>query len=320
MNLRPALAHPLLACALGSGATLAQAVTPTYAPLAVTGYDQDVIAETMPAIANTTMALDGSDYVLYSAAYGALFPTGRGLPDNGTIASATRAYQLQSAASANAIVLAATDSRTLTLATPASFSSLSLLGFSTEGSSTASVTLHFVDAQSTTLMTGNVPDWFNSAGAVIAGFDRTGRSSNSPDYDATNPRMYPLDVALSCADQARQVSAITVANTTAPNTTTRVAVFAVAGANDSTVAPVSGGSWVRVGGTLPLADATAGGTWSSADPFTASVDANGVVTGVASGNVSVDYSVVFPCGTVVQSRALRVVVADTIFPDGFDPD
>jgi hypothetical protein len=48
---------------------------------------------------------------------------------------------------------------------------------------------------------------------------------------------------------------------------------------------------VAVAHTITLADATSGGTWSSSAPSKATVDAGGVVTGVATGSTNISYTV-----------------------------
>ena len=59
-----------------------------------------------------------------------------------------------------------------------------------------------------------------------------------------------------------------------------------------TVQPISGSSSVSVGQTTSLSDASMGGTWSSDNITIASVDVNGLVTGVAPGTVNLKYTIV----------------------------
>src|SRR6185369_4114710 len=40
--------------------------------------------------------------------------------------------------------------------------------------------------------------------------------------------------------------------------------------------------------TIPLADATSGGVWSSSDPSVATINSSGVVTGIANGTTIID--------------------------------
>ncbi len=63
------------------------------------------------------------------------------------------------------------------------------------------------------------------------------------------------------------------------------------GSSVTPVAPVSGSSFVCVGSTTTLTDATAGGTWSSSDNTIATVTSGGGVTGFKGGSVTITYSV-----------------------------
>ena len=59
--------------------------------------------------------------------------------------------------------------------------------------------------------------------------------------------------------------------------------------------PISGGSTVTVGFTLPLSDATTGGTWSSSNGAIATVGATGIVTGVSAGVVTITFKLPTGC-------------------------
>ncbi|MCD6011497.1 MAG: surface protein [Flavipsychrobacter sp.] len=62
-----------------------------------------------------------------------------------------------------------------------------------------------------------------------------------------------------------------------------------------TPAAITGGSTVTTGGTLSLSSATPGGTWTSTNPSRATVHpTSGLVTGVASGTVNINYAI-GPC-------------------------
>ncbi len=58
--------------------------------------------------------------------------------------------------------------------------------------------------------------------------------------------------------------------------------------------------------TITLADATTGGTWSSSDVATATVNTTGDVTGVAAGPATISYSVTNSCGTDVAVYPITV--------------
>ena len=81
-----------------------------------------------------------------------------------------------------------------------------------------------------------------------------------------------------------------------------------------TVAAITGTGTVCVGSTTNLSNATAGGVWSSATPAVATISPTGVVTGVATGNSVISYTVtnsITGCVTVVTTsvtvNALPVV-------------
>ena len=77
---------------------------------------------------------------------------------------------------------------------------------------------------------------------------------------------------------------------TGNNTCTTTAVITVDGV--PSVAAISGVNNVSHGSTITLSDATPGGTWTSANSATASVDGSGDVTGVAaSGTTTITYTV-----------------------------
>jgi hypothetical protein len=192
----------------------------SYSPIALTGFNLDGIAEDTLAVNTTTGGIDGN-YVLYSKNYGTKVGTGLGLPDNGAISSGTKSYQLSSYSSNNTlrIIDKSIDSLnskdSLILTTPASYASLSLLGFATGGTSQIQVTLRFTNGDSTTFSNLTLKDWYNNPGTdvIINGIDRTNRLTDSPDGSTTDPSIYSIILDLSCADQAKQLERIIVQNT-----------------------------------------------------------------------------------------------------------
>jgi hypothetical protein len=57
------------------------------------------------------------------------------------------------------------------------------------------------------------------------------------------------------------------------------------------VAPITGAANLCAGNTITLADATPGGTWASTNTGVATIDASGVVTGVAPGTTTISYTI-----------------------------
>ncbi|MBC7555205.1 MAG: Ig-like domain-containing protein [Taibaiella sp.] len=69
---------------------------------------------------------------------------------------------------------------------------------------------------------------------------------------------------------------------------------------------ITGITNVCPGATTTLSDAAAGGTWSSSDNTIATVDGGGVVTGVATGAVTISYTVINGCGTAAATASVTV--------------
>lgn len=196
-----------------------------FVPLAVSGFDKDVIAESSPASTSTSHALDGASYVLYSAAYGVARGSNRGLPNDQQVGPAGRRYALRPYNANNAIVLMPGESRTLTVTTPVNASAVSVLGFGTEGAATVTLTFEYTDGSSDNFPGIALRDWFNGGEAVSSGFDRTSRDTNDPGFSNNNPSFYALDVR-TCGAYAKLLRAVRVSNTSAVPTT-RAAIFAV---------------------------------------------------------------------------------------------
>jgi len=79
-----------------------------------------------------------------------------------------------------------------------------------------------------------------------------------------------------------------------------------------TVATTTGASSLFVGDNITLANTTVGGVWSSSNTAVATVDVNGVVTGVAAGTANIVYTITGTGNCVVTSTHAITV-------DAFDP-
>jgi len=73
------------------------------------------------------------------------------------------------------------------------------------------------------------------------------------------------------------------------------------------LAPIAGVSNACVGSTTTLSNATSGGNWTSFAAGIASVDNNGVVTGLSQGATTVQYSFIYPNGCSVSTSVPFVV-------------
>lgn len=282
-----------------------------YVPLAATGYNYDVIAESTDYPHSTEIALDGSGYVLYTRALALANNWSGGLPNDGLID--TR-YQLQNANGKNALMITPGQSLSLVPATPTSLRAISLLGFSTEGNSTASVFVHFQDGTHQNFAAQTMPDWYGSGNVVLQGFGRVSRNGDAPAQGAPSyPRMFALNNILDCANGSKLVDRIDVTSSAGNFPSSRLIVLGISAAPaDVSLAPITGKTSIVVGETVQLTSAPTGGTWSSSASGIASVDASGgMVTGVTAGLSTISYSTAQTCGTTLVSTDVSVTPAAT---------
>lgn len=202
-----------------------------FSPIASTGYTLDAVAENTTATAHTNGAIDGSNYIMYSAAYGTMMNSTYGLPNSGLISSGTRTYQLQPYNQANVLFLTANTIDSLVVTTPTAYAGLSLIGFATEGAGSMNVTVRFTDNTTAIYNNLTLPDWFvASANTIFSGFDRCNRTSGTPQLtagSAGNPRMVYVDIPISCLNRVKDVKSIKIQNA---STNARLCIMAVSGA------------------------------------------------------------------------------------------
>jgi|GEM_PF-1629789 len=192
----------------------------TFSPITVSGFNIDAVAEVAPnALSTTSQALDAvgtSNTVLYSASFGTTLGFGGGLPNTGTIVNGTRTYQLMPYTGNNAFYVQTATTKTITVTSPASYSKLSLLLFSTEGTSNISITVKYTDLTTTSFGSSIVADWFGGTPIAKCCLGRCARvaavttSGGLP----SNPNLYYLDLNLSCADQLKSVASIILTGNT----------------------------------------------------------------------------------------------------------
>ncbi|SFN20903.1 gliding motility-associated C-terminal domain-containing protein [Chitinophaga sp. YR627] len=211
----------------------------TFTPITVTGYNADIVAEAgTDAVAVTSTVIDGSNHILHTQAFAATNGIGGGIVDNGTFVSGTRTYQMSPYTAPNALYLSANGNvanslaaGTLTLATPAMYSKLSILAFGTENNSTVIVTLNFTDGTSSNAGTLQIKDWFFGTPFIFSGMGRLTRTTTFPTVDGlpSNPRMYSFDFNIPCADQSKLVSSVSFLYVQGPNISSRALIVGLSG-------------------------------------------------------------------------------------------
>lgn len=238
-----------------------------YAPITTTNYNLDGVAETTPSSLTTSGAIDGSNFVMHSMAYAALYSMSVGLPNSGLVSSPTKTFQLQAYNQNNLLYLLVGQTDSLIIVTPAPYNAISIIGFATEGVGTMNVTLRFTDNTTQVFNNITLADWFTGTNNILNGFGRTSRTTGVISTPASAPNLYSTDYNLTCINRIKNLKSIKFNNV---STNGRLCIMGASGASNAlvitnTVNPVTcqGGTngsatVVATGGTPPFTY-----TWSS---------------------------------------------------------
>lgn len=305
-------------------ALVVRSFSQAFTPVSVTGFNLDAVAEAFPnSLATTTQALDqvvaGGNSVMYSAAFATAASFSGGLPNSGAIVNGLKSYQLMPYTGNNALFAPASSSNTLTLTTPASYSSVSFLVFSTEGSSSINLVINYTDLTSTNAGTFTVQDWFNGSGAIISGIGRCKRVASGVTNDGlpTNPRLYGIDVNLTCANQQKLISSITVNGVTSNPAGGGGYVLAISGVAANVTPPVvayASNLFCQTGASAtPTVTGATGGTFSSAPAGLSIISGSGIINMNASApnTYTVTYTTTGTC-SLITTYTLTVSPTPTI--------
>jgi len=213
-------------------------------PLTPASFNQDMVVEATAVNDPTahynnaiTASMDGgvakTGNTWYQIGTNTAAPT-TGLPGPGpvtSLANATTSYLLQPYTGNNVAMLdAASNSATLTLATPASYSALSLLTSSGNGSGTLTLGLQFVGGPALSV-SGTVPspDWFNGTPIALNANGRVVASTGAfANVNGNNPRLYQENVTLPAEAAGRLLQAVNI-SWTGSGANTHTAIFALSG-------------------------------------------------------------------------------------------
>lgn len=264
-----------------------------FIPVSVSGFNQDVIAESgNSSLTTTSIAMDGvpaSNNVMYTAGFANTNSFGGGgIPDNGVITDPAGSYQMADYSSNNALVIPRNQNGDLTLSAPSSFSKIRILCLSTEGPSLVNVKLFFSDGTTTNALTNtNINDWFNATGnVVLSGFGRCNRVSPVTSASAfpINPSMFYIEISLSCTDAQKALQKINFSNVTTAGTNApfpNAIFFAVSGkANNKTITPTITDASCQSGGVATLSIV------GTASPYNVTWNTNPPQSGLTASNLS----------------------------------
>ncbi len=177
-----------------------------------------------------------------------------------------------------------------------------------DGGTTATITGNTVGTSTVTYMlpTGCSSTYIVTVKAIptaILGMTTACLGTNTILSDATTPAVSwtSSNTLVATVNAAGVVVPVNTGTTTiiytATNTCTTTTVVSI----NALPSGITGSASVCPGSTVGLTDLVSGGTWSSASPAVASVDAvSGVVTGIAGGTASIKYSV-YGAGCAVSS-------------------
>jgi hypothetical protein len=193
----------------------------TFNPVAVTGFNEDVVANGIGAASTSTTAdVDGVSYAFVASDFQATAtsptPTYY-LPVGGvvnSVATSGLSFQLASYSGNNALRIAAQNGTgTLTFNTAQQAGEIYVLGVSGSGSSTADITVTFTDNTTETFTGITFNDWYYASGFAIQGIGRVKLTTNALEGTASDPRLYQIQLSLSSTNYSKTVASISFTKT-----------------------------------------------------------------------------------------------------------
>jgi trimeric autotransporter adhesin len=225
---------------------MAVASKAAYIPVAVTGFNTDVVANGVgaPSITSNAALDDGTattGFVFCAQDYNydgtcAAIAAPYYLPNGGLVSSVATpglSFQLDNYSSNNNLRLwSSLNTGTLTFSTPISAGEVFFLATSGAAASTISATVTFTDA-TTQVFTASISDWYSAGSNVVvlkaARVSRTkitcGNDGNPP--GDSGPNLYEFKLSLSPGNYTKQIASITFTRTNATNSYVNIMAISV---------------------------------------------------------------------------------------------
>jgi streptogramin lyase len=218
-------------------------------PIAVTGYNRDVVVERAATGSNTApyaLAFDAEfNYGFYEAGLNAVTVAGgnatpEGLPQGGAFTSVwdgVTTFQIGPYTGDNVLYMnIGSPSATLGLAAPARYDSLTILATSANGGGSGSFVINFADNTSSSPISFNAPDWYNNTGMALTHFGRiligVYNTFETDDSSGNNPNLYQTSVNLAALGlNTKPIASLTFTMPSGGGTSANTAtgVFALSG-------------------------------------------------------------------------------------------
>lgn len=187
---------------------------PTYVPVAVTGFNADVIANGIgPAMNSITQDVDNAGYALVAKDY-QLTATSNAptyyLPNDRKISNGLKLFYLSDYSASNSLRLPnGSQQGTLQFIAPKRADTLYILGISGSGTSSLTAQVWFNDGTSQSFTNLSYPDWYSSSGNIVkSGVGRININNNNLEGGTNGPNLYENVLAIDAANQNKQIDSI----------------------------------------------------------------------------------------------------------------
>jgi len=184
------------------------------------GLNTDVIANGVGSgLTTTTGDVDGVNYAFVEQGWqltSTSTPLTFGLPSSGLIPSGVTSglsFQLADYSSNNSLRLNSSTPETLVLQNQLTAQNVYLMGHSGSGTCVMSAKVIFTDNTNQLFSSIAVGDWFAGTPYVYGQFGRMNRSTNATENQTNGPRFYQYTLAISAANQSKQIESIEITRT-----------------------------------------------------------------------------------------------------------